>query len=216
MSRNPCRVHSANSMSSVNLFVVRFASTLKLEAKGGYVEAGSQALPCGLSLHWCCLLGRAPPPPVAMPPSTSNITVVVRVRPLSQKEVTRGAFPTLEVHDGWKIDVMDPDDKMGGLDYLRMVLATLLTPHTASPQALASASASASVSASAAAAAVASASASASAHPHAPPPPARTRTRTGATPSTTRWTRASHSRRHSSRPLATCCRTSCRLGLGLG
>ena len=59
-----------------------------------------------------------------MPPSTSNITVVVRVRPLSQKEVTRGAFPTLEVHDGWKIDVMDPDDKMGGLDYLRMVLTT--------------------------------------------------------------------------------------------
>ena len=55
-----------------------------------------------------------------MPPGTANITVVVRVRPLSQKEVTRGAFPTLEVHDGWKIDVMDPDDKMGGLDYLRM------------------------------------------------------------------------------------------------
>lgn len=50
----------------------------------------------------------------------SNITVVVRVRPLSQKEVTRGAYPTLEVHDGWKIDVVDPDDKMGGLDYLRM------------------------------------------------------------------------------------------------
>ena len=50
----------------------------------------------------------------------SNITVVVRVRPLSQKEVTRGAYPTLEVHDGWKIDVTDPDDKMGGLDYLRM------------------------------------------------------------------------------------------------
>ena len=55
-----------------------------------------------------------------MPPGAANITVVVRVRPLSQKEVTRGAFPTLEVRDGTEIDVMDPDDKMGGLDYLRM------------------------------------------------------------------------------------------------
>ena len=55
-----------------------------------------------------------------MPPGTANITVVVRVRPLSQKEVMRGAFPTLEVHDGFKIDVTDPDDKMGGLDYLRL------------------------------------------------------------------------------------------------
>ena len=55
-----------------------------------------------------------------MPPGTANITVAVRVRPLSQKEVMRGAFPTLEVHDGRTIDVMDPDDKMGGLDYLRL------------------------------------------------------------------------------------------------
>ena len=45
-----------------------------------------------------------------MPPGTANITVAVRVRPLSQKEVMRGAFPTLEVHDGRTIDVMDVAD----------------------------------------------------------------------------------------------------------
>lgn len=51
---------------------------------------------------------------------SSNITVAVRVRPLSQKEVARGAHQCLEVYDGCRIDVEDPDEKMGGLDYLRM------------------------------------------------------------------------------------------------
>ena len=49
----------------------------------------------------------------------ANVMVAVRVRPMTQKEVDRGAFSCLEVQDGWKIDVTDPDDKMGGLDYLR-------------------------------------------------------------------------------------------------
>ena len=49
------------------------------------------------------------------------VTVAVRVRPLTQKEADRGAFPCIEVDDsGQQIDVLDPDDKMGGIDYLRL------------------------------------------------------------------------------------------------
>ena len=58
---------------------------------------------------------------------SQNITVAVRVRPLSQKEVDRGAFPCLEVADGKEINCIDPDDKqvesLGGhkvTDYLRL------------------------------------------------------------------------------------------------
>ncbi len=78
-----------------------------------------------------------------------NITVAVRVRPLSAKELARGAFscaliPRPSAHsnacitpvtltpaaplrpagiitqDGEQINVNDPDDKMGGIDYLRL------------------------------------------------------------------------------------------------
>jgi hypothetical protein len=56
-----------------------------------------------------------------------NIHVAVRVRPLSQKEVDRGAFPCLDVKDGEQISCIDPDDKqlesLGGAkvtDYLRL------------------------------------------------------------------------------------------------
>ena len=58
---------------------------------------------------------------------SQNITVAVRVRPLSQKEVDRGAFACLEVADGEEINCIDPDDKqlesLGGAkvtDYLRL------------------------------------------------------------------------------------------------
>ena len=50
----------------------------------------------------------------------SNVTVAVRVRPLSGKEQMRGAFAVLEVQDGAQINCIDPDDKMGGIDYLRL------------------------------------------------------------------------------------------------
>ena len=80
-------------------------------------------------------------PPTAAPPGTgaamaepgepsvldeptadgSNISVVVRARPLSHAEVLRGSFPCIAVDtDGKHVAVLDPDDKMGGLDYLRL------------------------------------------------------------------------------------------------
>ena len=49
-------------------------------------------------------------PRTRMPPN--NITVAVRVRPLSGKEKTRGAFPCIVVQEGRQINVIDPDDKM--------------------------------------------------------------------------------------------------------
>ena len=57
-----------------------------------------------------------------------QLQVAVRVRPLTQKEATRGAFACLEVVDeGQTIQCMDPDDKqlesLGGqkvTDYLRL------------------------------------------------------------------------------------------------
>jgi len=51
---------------------------------------------------------------------SSNITVSVRVRPLSTKEQTRQSWSTVEVMDDTHVLAHDPDDKMGGLDYLRM------------------------------------------------------------------------------------------------
>ena len=47
-----------------------------------------------------------------MPAAGQSITVAVRVRPLSQKEVGRGAFSCLDVQsDGHQILCQDPDDK---------------------------------------------------------------------------------------------------------
>ncbi len=48
------------------------------------------------------------------------MTVGVRVRPLSELERSHGAFDTLKVEDGCKVFARDPDDKMGGIDYLRL------------------------------------------------------------------------------------------------
>ena len=50
----------------------------------------------------------------------SNINVTVRVRPLSSKETGRSSWNCLAVQDGRQINVSDPDDKMGGIDYLRL------------------------------------------------------------------------------------------------
>ena len=50
----------------------------------------------------------------------SNINVTVRVRPLSSKETGRSSWNCLAVQDGRQINVSDPDDKMGGTDYLRL------------------------------------------------------------------------------------------------
>jgi len=50
----------------------------------------------------------------------SNITVTVRVRPLSAKEQARQSWATVEVVDEAHVRAYDPDDKMGGLDYLRL------------------------------------------------------------------------------------------------
>ena len=51
----------------------------------------------------------------------SNISVVVRARPLSHAEEARGLHMCIEVDtDGKHLAVLDPDDKMGGLDYLRL------------------------------------------------------------------------------------------------
>ena len=49
----------------------------------------------------------------------SNLTVAVRVRPLNGKEEGRQSWATVEVLDDHVI-VNDPDDKMGGIDYLRL------------------------------------------------------------------------------------------------
>ena len=50
----------------------------------------------------------------------SNITVAVRVRPLNAKEEARESWATVEVLDEYHVLVNDPDDKMGGIDYLRL------------------------------------------------------------------------------------------------
>ena len=49
-----------------------------------------------------------------------NVTVCVRVRPLNAKEKAKKAFSTIDVQDGTQVNLIDPDDKMGGIDYLRL------------------------------------------------------------------------------------------------
>ena len=49
-----------------------------------------------------------------------NITVAVRVRPLTSLEKSHNAFVTVEAIDEAHVLVNDPDDKMGGIDYLRL------------------------------------------------------------------------------------------------
>ena len=44
----------------------------------------------------------------------------MRVRPLTKVERDRHAYPTTKVLDHEHVLVSDPDDKMGGLDYLRL------------------------------------------------------------------------------------------------
>lgn len=48
------------------------------------------------------------------------MTVGVRVRPLSSRETNKAAKSVLTVTDGSKIFAADPDEKMGGRDYLRL------------------------------------------------------------------------------------------------
>ena len=47
-----------------------------------------------------------------------RMTVGVRVRPLSSKELKRGSHSCLVTKEGKHVFAHDPDDKMGGLDYL--------------------------------------------------------------------------------------------------
>ena len=42
----------------------------------------------------------------------TNITVAVRVRPLSSKEKSKGNHPCIVVQDGRQVNVIDPDDKV--------------------------------------------------------------------------------------------------------
>ena len=60
------------------------------------------------------------PPDKAPRSDNSNITVAVRVRPLNPKEKERQAWATVDVLDETHVQVNDPDDKMGGIDYLRL------------------------------------------------------------------------------------------------
>jgi kinesin family protein 18/19 len=50
----------------------------------------------------------------------ANLTVAVRVRPLNAKERARASHSCLVCQDGTQINVIDPDEKMGGIDYLRL------------------------------------------------------------------------------------------------
>ena len=50
----------------------------------------------------------------------ARMVVGVRVRPLSSKEARKGNTDVLEVKNGQECYAYDPDDKMGGLDYLRL------------------------------------------------------------------------------------------------
>ena len=48
-----------------------------------------------------------------------NVTVAVRVRPLSGKENAHKANACIVVQEGKQVNVVDPDDKMGGIDCAR-------------------------------------------------------------------------------------------------
>ena len=50
----------------------------------------------------------------------ARMVVGVRVRPLSAREARKGNSDVLEVKGGQEVYAYDPDDKMGGLDYLRL------------------------------------------------------------------------------------------------
>ena len=53
-------------------------------------------------------------------PKRIRMTVGVRVRPLSSKEEQKGSTACLTVEEGKHVFAYDPDDKMGGIDYLRL------------------------------------------------------------------------------------------------
>ena len=53
-------------------------------------------------------------------PDDHRLMVGVRVRPLSAAESARGAVDCLSVTEGNKVFARDPDEKMGGRDYLRL------------------------------------------------------------------------------------------------
>ena len=123
------------------------------------LQSASESLGDGAAARWLVL--RRPPMPAAEADAAggggssenkdnhaSNITVAVRVRPLSLKEKARQSWATVEVLDESHVlvsgpvyfhsaaacatrlnrpadpaplaQVNDPDDKMGGLDYLRL------------------------------------------------------------------------------------------------
>ena len=50
----------------------------------------------------------------------ARMVVAVRARPLSRKEASKGASDCLIIENGGEVFANDPDDKMGGLDYLRL------------------------------------------------------------------------------------------------
>ena len=50
----------------------------------------------------------------------TRMVIGVRCRPLSSKEHAKGSHNCLEIEDGQTVYANDPDDKMGGLDYLRL------------------------------------------------------------------------------------------------
>ena len=50
----------------------------------------------------------------------SRMVVAVRSRPLAEKEKRKGSHDVLEFRNGNEVFAHDPDDKMGGLDYLRL------------------------------------------------------------------------------------------------
>ena len=55
-----------------------------------------------------------------MAPSENSVVVAVRLRPLSSKERQRASHSCCVVQDARQINVIDPDEKMDGQDYLRL------------------------------------------------------------------------------------------------
>jgi hypothetical protein len=97
------------------------ARTLQAAAKSPVAKARRRTLPPGST---------APSDfPKAAPPASSasgggsrstKMTVGVRVRPLSARETKRGSHSCLTLSEGKHVFAHDPDDKMGGIDYLRL------------------------------------------------------------------------------------------------
>ena len=69
-------------------------------------------------------LGSAPPSSNAAGGGARDrsmrMTVGVRIRPLSGKEAKRGSHDCLQAKEGKHVFASDPDEKMGGIDYLRL------------------------------------------------------------------------------------------------